>query len=248
MGGVTLAGSLRALRERWWVLLVAALIAALAAYVYTRLPFVEPRWKSSVWLQATGRFDYGNTLALERQLRPLAEQVRQLSIMREVDRNLNLDLPAEKMLSLVKAEPVQDSNQIRIDVEDADQVRSESIALEIAAVYSQGHNAQQQAKLREEQVLLTVLDRPSAATLVWPQTRVLVPVAALLAAVVAAGIVIGLHYLDDTLKSPRDVEQYLGLPLLGVVPRFKTAAALSGQVPTAAQPVAPPAAAAATRR
>jgi len=34
-----------------------------------------------VLIQATGRLDYGNFLALEKELRPLAEQVRQLDIM-----------------------------------------------------------------------------------------------------------------------------------------------------------------------
>ena len=58
-------------------------LAALAAYVTTKLPWVEPRWRSSVLMQATGRLDYGNFLALEKELRPLAEQVLQLDIMRE---------------------------------------------------------------------------------------------------------------------------------------------------------------------
>src|SRR3954468_16981589 len=111
---------LRALRARWWVLVAATVLAALAAYMYVKLPWVAPRWRSSVLIQATGRLDYGNFLALEKELRPLSEQVRQLGIMREVDRNLHNDLPTERMLDRTKAEPVQDSGQIRIDFEDAD--------------------------------------------------------------------------------------------------------------------------------
>ena len=94
---------MQALRERWWILAVAAVVAALAAYAYAKLPFVEPRWRSSVLLQATGRLDYGNFLAVEKELRPLAEQVRQLSVMRDVDRNLHTDLPPERMLERTRA-------------------------------------------------------------------------------------------------------------------------------------------------
>jgi len=101
---VTAVEALRALRERWWVLVAATVVAAVAAYIYVNLPWVEPRWRSSVLIQATGRLDYGNFLALEKELRPLAEQVRQLGIMREVDRNLHTDLPAELMLERTKAE------------------------------------------------------------------------------------------------------------------------------------------------
>src|SRR5438034_11687888 len=125
---------LRALRERWWVLVAATVLAALAAYVYVTLPWVEPRWRSSALIQATGRLDYGNFLALEKELRPLAEQVRQLSVMRDVNTNLHTDLPPELMLDRTRAEPITDSGQIRLDVEDSDPYRAEQVSLEIANV------------------------------------------------------------------------------------------------------------------
>jgi len=226
---------LRALRERWWVLVAAAVLAALAAYVYVKLPWVEPRWRSSVLIQATGRLDYGNFLALEKELRPLAEQVRQLGIMREVDRNLHTDLQPERMLERTKAEPVQDSGQIRIDFEDADPRRAERVSLEIADVYVRQHNADEQGKLREERVILSILDRPPDAVLTWPLTRLVVPAAAVLGLLVAGGVVLGLLYLDDTLKSAEDVRRYLDLPLLGSVPRqraARTKAAAASQTPS----------------
>jgi capsular polysaccharide biosynthesis protein len=227
---MTGAEVLRALRERWWVLVAATVLAALAAYIYVKMPWVEPRWRSSVLIQATGRLDYGNFLALEKELRPLAEQVRQLGIMREVDRNLHTDLPPERMLERTKAEPVQDSGQIRIDFEDPDPRRAERVGLEIADAYVRQHNADEQGKLREERVILSILDRPPDAVLTWPLTRLVVPAAAALGLLVAGGIVLGLVFLDDTLKSAEDVQRYLDLPLLGSVPRHsparkKTAAA-----------------------
>src|ERR1700687_1020406 len=95
---LTPSEALRTLRERWWILLAMAVLAAAAAFAYTKMPWTQPRWRSSVLIQATGRLDYGNFLALEKELRPLAEQVRQLGIMREVDRNLHTDLSPSVML------------------------------------------------------------------------------------------------------------------------------------------------------
>src|SRR4051794_4413649 len=177
--------AVRALRERWWTLLACGVLAAAAAYAYVKLPWVEPRWRSSVLIQATGRLDYGNFLALEKELRPLAEQVRQLGIMRQVDRNLHTDLSPESMLDQTRAEPVQDSGQIRLDIEDSDPRRAEQVSLEIADVYTRQHNAAEQGKLREERVILSTLDRPNGAILIWPQTRILLPAAALLGLLVA---------------------------------------------------------------
>jgi capsular polysaccharide biosynthesis protein len=221
---VTAGEALRALRDRWWILVAAGLVAALAAYATTKLPWVEPRWRSSVLMQATGRLDYGNFLALEKELRPLAEQVLQLDIMRSVDQNLHTDLAPEVMLGHTRAEPVVDSDQIRIDVDDSDATRAEQLSLAIADVYTQQHNAAEQGKLREERVILSTLDRPNEAVLIWPQTRIIVPAAAVLGVLVAGLVVLTMVYLDDAIRSTEDVERYLELPVLGTVPRFRTTA------------------------
>jgi capsular polysaccharide biosynthesis protein len=223
---VTVVEALRTLRARWWILLAAAVLAAAAAGAYARF-WGEPRWRSSVLIQATGRLDYGNFLALEKELRPLAEQVLQLGIMREVDQNLHMDLPPERMLEHTRAEPFQDSGQIRLDVEDSDRQRAEQLSLEIADVYTRQHNAAEEGKLREERVHLSTLDRPSQAVLIWPQTRILVPAAGLLGVLVGGLVVLGLVYLDDTIRTPDHVRQYLELPILGIVPRSRPAQRVS---------------------
>ena len=158
---------------------------------------------------------------LRRSFDALAEQVRQLGIMREVDRNLHTDLSPAIMLEHTRAEPVQDSGQIRLDIEDSDPQRAEQLSLEIADVYTRQHNAAEQGKLREERVILSTLDRGNEATLIWPQTRLLVPAAALLGVLVAGLVVLGMVFLDDSVRTPADVRQYLELPLLGIIPRHR---------------------------
>ena len=69
------------------------------------------------------------------------------------------------MLDRTRAEPVQDSGQIRIDVEDSDPRRAEQISLAIADVYARQHNAAEQGKLREERVILSTLDRAESRRL-----------------------------------------------------------------------------------
>lgn len=52
--------------------------------------------------------------------------------------------------------------------------------------------------------------------------------ASILGLVVGAGLAFFLEYLDNTVKTPEDVEQRLGLPTLGVVPSFDTPALAYG--------------------
>ncbi|HET6319797.1 MAG TPA: hypothetical protein VFG86_25335, partial [Chloroflexota bacterium] len=160
----------------------------------------------------------------------------------EVDRDLHTDQPPEKMLERTRAEPVQDSGQLRIDYEDSDPQRAEQISLQIADVYTRQHNADEQGKLREERVILSTLDRPNQAVLTWPITRVVVPVAALLGFLTAVAVVLALAYLDDSIRSADDIGRFLQLPLLGIVPRYQrpvqrpTSAAASREEKPVSQP------------
>jgi capsular polysaccharide biosynthesis protein len=93
------------------------------------------------------------------------------------------------------------------------------VSLEIADVYTRQHNADEQGKLREERVILSTLDRPNRAMQIWPLTRIIVPAAALLGLLAAAVVILCLTYFDTSIRSSADVQQHLGLPLLGRIPR-----------------------------
>jgi hypothetical protein len=70
-------------------------------------------------------------------------------------------------------------------------------------------------------VILSTLDRPNQAILIWPQTKIIVPAAGLLGVLVAGLIVLAMVYFDDAIRTPTDVQRYLELPVLGSVPRFR---------------------------
>src|SRR5262249_32757225 len=88
-------------------------------------------------------------------------------------------------------------------------------------------------------VILSTLDRPNQAMLIWPQTRIIVPAAGLLGLVVAGMIVLGMVYLDDAIRSPADVQRYLELPLVGSVPRQRATALAKSKVAKSAESGSP---------
>ncbi len=193
-----------------------AISAAASAFIYARLQ--APVFRSSVRLEVSARFDNGQQLALERLLPQLSQRVKTSDVAREVDSRLRLDLGPEAILGRLKAEPVLQSAQIYVEVDDVDPSRAEAIALETARVFEEQHAARNQGIPSQDRAIVSILDRPSAARLVWPQTRATVAVAALLGLVLGAGLALGLDYLDDTLKTPEDVERALGLTTLGRIP------------------------------
>jgi capsular polysaccharide biosynthesis protein len=66
---------------------------------------------------------------------------------------------------------------------------------------------------------VSILDRPSPARLVWPQTRVIAGAALLLGLLVGGLLAFMIEYFDDTVKTAADVEQTLGTITLGRIPR-----------------------------
>lgn len=209
---------LQVLRRRWWLILLLALVMAGSTFVFARLQ--TPIYRSSIRVLVSGKLDYGAQLAMNLQLRSLATRVLLTSAAEEVDRRLRLDLAPEVLLERIKAEPVPDVTQIQIVADDVDPARAQQLARAFADVFVEQQTAREQPKPRAERIDVEILDRPTPPTLYWPQTRVLVAAAGLIGLVLGVLLAFTIEYLDDTFKTPDDVDRYLGLPTVGVVPRI----------------------------
>lgn len=209
--------SLGVLRRRWWVVVLAAASAVVVAYAYARLQ--QPTYRSMIRLEVSARFDNGQQLALERLLPQLAQRVRTTDVTREVDTRLRLDLGAGAILDTVRSEAQTQSGQIQIEADDVDPRRVEAIVLETARVFEEQHAARNQGIPTQDRALVSILDRPTPARLVWPNMRVILPTAAILGLFIGMLLAVMLDYLDDTLKTSEDVERTLGAITLGRLPR-----------------------------
>jgi len=196
---------------------LVCLSAVVAASVYARLQ--TPQYRSTIRLEVSARFDNGQQLALERQLPQLAQRVKTTDVAREVDERLQLDLGPDALLDRLRADAVAASGQIQIEADDVNPARVEAIVLETARVFEEQHAARNQGIPSQDRAIVSILDRPSPARLVWPQTRVILGAAALLGLFVGVLLAFALDYLDDTLKTASDVERALGIITLGRIPR-----------------------------
>ena len=198
------------------MIVLVAISAAAGAYIYSRLQ--APVFRSSERLEVSARFDNGQQLALERLLPQLAQRVRTSDVAREVDSRLRVDLGSDAILARLRAEAVAQNAQILIEADDVDPARVEAIVFETARVFEEQHASRNQGIPYQDRALVSILDRPTPARLIWPQTRILVGAALLLGLIAGALLALGLDYLDDTLKSAEDVERALGLTTLGRLP------------------------------
>src|SRR5581483_6534918 len=144
---------------------------------------------------------------------------RTTDVAREVDDRLHLDLGPQAILDRLRADAIVTSGQIQIEADDVSPTRVEAIVLETARVFEEQHAARNQGIPSQDRAIVSILDRPSPARLVWPQKRVIVGAAALLGLLVGTLLAFAVDYLDDTLKTSADVERALGTITLGRIPR-----------------------------
>ncbi|MBX5489907.1 MAG: hypothetical protein IRZ14_02025 [Chloroflexi bacterium] len=208
---------LAVVRKNWWLILLAAVVTALSALAFSKLQ--TPVYRSSVVLQVTGRVDYGTTLALNNQLRQLTNRIRTRNLASEVDNRYQFDLGAERLLEKVHVQAFSDSTSIQIDVDDSSPARARQIARGFAEVFAEREAAAMEGVPTSERRVVEMLDEPTPPRLHWPQTRVFVLSGLLLGLLIGLVLAFVREYLDDSLKSPAEVERYLGLPTLAVIPR-----------------------------
>ena len=128
---------------------------------------------------------------------------------------LDLQVTTEHLKEKIDVRQVADTEIIAISVRDESPEHAAFLANGVARVFM-SHVTQ---IMRTDNV--SIID-PAAvpASPVSPRKLLNVAVAAVLSLMVGFFLVFSLEYLDNTIKTPVDVERYLEMPLLGTIPVY----------------------------
>lgn len=137
-------------------------------------------------------------------------------VLDKVTRSLNLPYTHEQMQEKVKVSSVQDTEIITIDVTDTDPYLAARMSNLIAQTFMQEvteiMNIDNVSPIDEA----AVPDNP-----VSPRVGLNIAVAMVLGFMVAVGLALLQHYLDQTLKTTEEVDNLLGLTVLGTIPMME---------------------------
>ncbi len=124
---------------------------------------------------------------------------------------------------------IQDTNQALADLGDGLAVQSERDQLNATLTqYQQSYTnllqSYEQLRLAEAQSTSTIIQKePAIAPIqpIKPQTMKNTLLATVVGLMLGVGVVFLIESLDDTLKSPEEITQQLGLPVLGMIPTYQ---------------------------
>lgn len=205
-----------ALRHRWWAILLALVIGAGAAGVYTK-KLIAPHYQSTSMVYVLSK---ETTLASLADLQIGSQLTKDYSViiksrpvLQEVIDKQNLDLTTDELGEMITIDNPKDTRILSITVEDIEPMRAKAIVDEVtksASNYIGDIMEMVPPKVIEDGVVAVKSSSPSV--------KKNAAVGGLGLAVLVCGLICLKTVLDDTIKSEEDIEKYLGLSVLAVIP------------------------------
>ncbi|MBA3943097.1 MAG: lipopolysaccharide biosynthesis protein [Herpetosiphonaceae bacterium] len=207
---------LTVLRKRWWLIGLVGLSAALVALGISRLQRPTYRAQAS-YIISINRVDSGGYSFIANALNLFIRQVHNPDKFEQISQDLRLDVPAETLLANVRMQPQPIESTITIEADSPNTTDPPRIINAIGDALV--------AKVAEKNRLSDGQDRyqidresPTPVFKAKPQTKINTLAGGVLGLILGTLLAFVLEYLDDTLKTPGDVERFVGLPTLSQIP------------------------------
>ena len=208
-----------ALKRRILVIVAALLIGAAAAGMYTQF-LVTPMYSASPMMLVLTKETTLSSLADLQIGSQLTQDYSMLlttrTVMQEVVDNLELDMTYEELEECITISYPDDTRIMEITVEYPDPEMAKTIVDEVASVGADFIGDQMEVVPPK-----VVEDGEVPEHQTSPSLKKNIAVGGLAGFVLAAGIVVLLTIMDDTIKSEEDVERYLGMSTLASIPDRK---------------------------
>ena len=205
------------IRRRWWIVVLVALVAAACAFGFSKLQ--TPIYKSAMRLTIQpARTDFGLTQSAKTLLSSYISIIYKEKNAAEIAKQLNLDYSPAYIYGQTRIADDAATFGIEIEVRDYDGETANRITKEWAQLFVDYRNNDNAKQRREDRVEAIMGDDPRYS-LDYPRTGVNTAAGLLLGAVIGALIVAVLEWRSFAfLRSAKDVERNLELPIVGAIP------------------------------
>ncbi|CEG22022.1 Capsular polysaccharide type 8 biosynthesis protein cap8A [Planococcus massiliensis] len=140
--------------------------------------------------------------------------IKSPAILDQVAQQLDLGLTAEQLNSKITVSNAENSQVVNVSVEDADPAIAVDIANTTADVFQ---NEILELMSVDNVSILSPAMLKEDPTPIKPNPMLNMAIAAVIGLMLGVGIAFLLEYLDTTIKSDQDIEDVLGIPVLGMI-------------------------------
>ena len=149
--------------------------------------------------------------------------IKSPAILDEVATQLDLDMSVEQLNSKITVATAENSQVVNVTVQDEDPAQAVDIANTTAKVFESEISDLMSVDNVSILSPAVLKENPSP---VAPNPMLNMAIAAVIGLMLGVGIAFLLEYLDTTIKDQQDIEDILGVPLLGIISPIKDEAKL----------------------
>lgn len=207
--------------RRLWIIILVTVVATLSSGIISYF-VLEDIYQASTTLMVsktrddqTTNLQYNDILLNQKLVKTYSEVAKSNRVLEKVVEKLELDMSVDALRSKVQVNSVADTEIIRISVEDQDPVFAAELANSIAVVFMGEIGGIMKMDNVQFIDMAKVPQNP-----IKPRPAMNIAIAAVLGIMVSVFIIFLVEYFDNTIKMPDEIEQRLGLPVLGSVPDF----------------------------
>lgn len=201
-----------------YIIILAGIVLAFAAFAWTQL-FITPKYTATTSMYMLTKTDGSSgvtstDLQTGTQLtQDYMELAKSRSVLEKVIATLNLDMTAEELGSSITTENTENTRILTIKVENEDPELARDIANALREAASNKIK-----DIMDIDAVNTIEEANLPTSPSSPSVMKNTAIGAFLGILLSAGIIILIFILDDTVKTPDDVENYLGLNVLTSIP------------------------------
>lgn len=202
--------------KRWWIILTLFILAVATSGIvsfFVLTPVYESYTDLFVGRPTEGTQVIMADIQLNRSLaKTYADIAKSTTVAQDSINDLNLDLTPNQLKSKISVE-TGDTEIIRIKVQDESPEHAAFLANGVARIFMR--NVSEIMRIENVSIIDPALTSTSP---IKPRPMLNIAIAGVLALMVGFFLVFMLEYLDNTIKTPMDIERNLEITLLGTVP------------------------------
>jgi len=217
---------IRIIRKRIWIIIAIVLIAA-AATAIASFYLIKPVYEASTKLvvnkseqqTVNNQVDLNSINTNLSLINTYKEIIKTTAIMDKVVAAYpQFQLTPEQLSKKVSVSSVNNTQVMTLVVQDISYVKAAQIVNAVSKVFQ----LEIPKIMKVDNVsLLNEAKETDTPAPVKPNKKLNVALSFIVALMVSVGIVFLLEYLDDTIKTEADIQQYLGIPTLGMISKIK---------------------------
>lgn len=204
--------------KRLWIIVAITLAAAIVGLTIS-IFFIDDVYSSSTTLIVREKRKSGEEYQLSdlNLARNLVDTysviIKSNRVLEKVLDEVGSDITTNELRSKISVQSEGNTEIIRITVEDLSPETAKNIANSTARVFMN-----EIVRLLEMDNVQVIDEARASFTPVKPKVGMNTAISFILGLMVSLGLAFVLEYFDNTIKEPEDVEKYLDLPVIGVIP------------------------------